>query len=324
MVIRNFIILCIDLIFGALIGLELKFSFLGQLFIEPYRSLFPACWGVLFLLWLLIQITVIKKSIWPAIGGILSLAVAALIPLWEKLPLIILDEVYGPALGAFFLLLSTLLISLPLERIQGMSNYLSIAREKRIAVHSSSGPFWGLFSLALGIIAGITLYYHWIPSVFLTFDKSPELFRLIFYVFFASLSGYLTLSPSWGAFSAALFVFSTEFTFQFLYSAYASFREVIWEFAGIFLDPSRIVAPLAFLIVSFLWGWVSGSYSRIRHILREAKFEARIEEEVPSIPEETSKIEGENPQNLKTCVSCGAQIDSQAVFCPMCGAKQGE
>jgi hypothetical protein len=324
LVIRNFIILLIDLIFGALIGLELKFSLLGQLFIEPYRSLMPAGWGILFLLWLLVQIPVVKKAVWPALGAIIGLAVAAIIPLWENLPAIHLETIFGPALSLIFILLATVFVSLPLERAEALSNYLPVLRSKRIIIHSPAGPFWLLFSIALGIIGGVTLYHHWIPSAFLIFVSSPELFRLIFYVLFASLSGYLTLSPGWGAFSVALFVFSTEFTFQFLYTAYASLREMVWEFAGIFLDPARVIAPLAFIVVSFLWGWASGRYARNRQALKEARLEAQVEKgpEAPPPSQENLQIEAPNPPSLKNCPSCGASIDPEAVFCPKCGFKQ--
>ncbi|MGB9833560.1 MAG: zinc ribbon domain-containing protein [bacterium] len=324
MVIRNLIILLIDVIFGALVGLELKFSLLGKLFIEPYRSLMPAAWGVLLFLWLLAQIPVMRKWWWPALGALLSLIVAAIIPLWEKLANIDPGQLYAPSIALLLLLGAVILSAVPVEKSFSLAHYAPIARSKRITLHSAPGPYWLIFSLALGIIFGITLYHNWIPSRFLSFLNSPELLRLTLYLFYAALSGYISLSPGWGAFSSALFVFTTEFTFQFLYTAYASFQQLVWEFTGIFMDPARVSAPITFLLLAFIWGWFAGHYSRTSLILKEAKVEAELEIEAPGILEGSSKLEEQKPEEKKTCQSCGASIDPQAQFCPSCGAKQGD
>ncbi|MGB9553916.1 MAG: hypothetical protein ACPL7L_06030, partial [bacterium] len=261
MVIRNIIILLIDGILGGLVGLELKFALLGKLFIEPYRSLMPAAWGLILFFWLLGQIPVMRKWWWPVLGSFLSLIAAACVPLGNQLFNLTPELLYTPAVSLVLVLLSVILAAVPVEKSLALQKYLQEAKSRKIVVHSIAGPFWLLFSLVLGIIFGVALYHNWIPSKFLSFFGSSELFRLILYVFFAALSGFISSSPGWGAFSSFFFVLGTEFTFLFLYTAYAFLQQLYWEIGAIFLDPARISAPLAFLLVSFIWGWFVGYYS---------------------------------------------------------------
>ena len=327
MIVRNLIILLTDGILGGMVGLELKFALLGKLFIEPYHSLMPVAWGLILFLWLLVQIPVMRKWWWPTLGSLLSIVVATGIVLGDQWRSLNLELIYTPAIALVLLLLSVIFAAVPVERSSALQPYLPEVKSKKIRISSPAGPFWLLFSLVLGIIFGITLYHNWIPLKFLSFFNSPELFRLILYVFYAALSGFISISPGWGAFSSFMFVLGTEFTFLFLYTAYASLQQLYWEIGAIFLDPARVSAPAAFLVISFIWGWFVGHYSHLSLVLKEAKLETELETQIkadiPQVQEEGKELAEPQPEK-KICKSCGASIDKEAQFCPMCGAKQSD
>jgi len=322
MVGRNLIIILIDGILGALVGLELRFSLLGKLFIEPYRSLMPAFWGVLFLLWLLVQIPVTRQWWWSALGAVVGLLVAGAIPIAQKFPSLDWLRLLPSLISLALLLLAVLFAGIPVQTSYRLASYLTIVKTRKITVRSYAGPYWLIFSVVLGVILGVAIYQSWIPASYSSFLTSPELFRLMLYVFFASLSGYISVSAGWGAFSAGLFVFFSEFTFQFLYTAYTSWQQLLWEVGGIFVDPSRFSAPLVFVIIAFLWGWLSGHYSRLALVLKEARVEPKKELELAPAQEKISPETEGTEEQRKSCGSCGASIRTDAAFCPFCGAKQ--
>lgn len=359
MVGRNLVILVLDALLGLLMGLEMKLSLLGQLFIEPYHSLFPAFWATIALLWLFLQIPIFRSWLWSLFGGLVTFGVAIITPLLMGFP--ISPEAGISTILALLFILAAIFISSRQAQTADRLSRLYNQSGKKIPVFSTVGPYWLLLSIVLGIICGIALYYSWIPTAYLTFISSPEIFRMAVYFFFASLSGIICLSPTWGGFSGALFPFFTEFTYLLLYTTFASLQQFLWEVGGIFIDPARFTMPLIFIVLSFIGGWMAGRYSRRRYILVEIKKETELEkkraEEVKLAPEGIPQIEevkeeikegapqGEVNEEVKevtkeetgeertqegevtkgeaqiTCPACGENVSKSASFCPSCGQK---
>lgn len=314
---RNIIILLLNAALGALVGLEMKYSLLGKLFIEPYRGWMVTFFFALFLLWALISILITRKWSWSVGGGALALLFAGGIAKGESLLILPSSSWITFALVLFFVIVGIFIASFYAEASSALSGYLMHARRQKVSISSSAGPFWFLLSVILGIIAGISLYNAWLPSEYLSLFSSPESFRLAFYLFFATLGGFLTLSAAWSALSAFFFIFACEFTFMILYIAYASLTQLFSEIALVFLDPARITMPLVMLLVGTLWGGCSGHFIHRFFYLREGKREAEMEKlTLAAMPSE-----GQGPPTSVSCPACGREIPSDAQYCTSCGQK---
>ncbi len=314
---RNIIILLLNAALGALVGLEMKYSLLGKLFIEPYRGWTAVFFFALFLLWALISILITRKWSWSVGGGALAVLIAGGIVKGESILNLPLASWVTFSLVLFFVIVAIFIASFFAQISSLLSGYSLNARKQKVMVSSTAGPFWFLLSLILGIIAGISLYNAWLPSEYLTLFSSPESFRLAFYVFFATLGGFLTLSAAWSALAAFFFVLASEFTFMILYIAYTSLTQLFSEIALVFLDPARITMPLVMLVVATLWGGCSGYFIHRYFYLREGRREAEIEK--ISLTLQTK--EAEEAPAFRSCQSCGVANGLDSQYCTSCGQK---
>ena len=340
MLFRNIMILLIDLALGALMGLEIRLSLLGKLFVEPFLHWMPALFFALLVLWILLSLVITRRWIWTLGGTTLALLAAAAIPLFDQLALVTMDQWISLLLFFLFVLVSTFLTSFFAEYGHRLIPFRQAARKSKVKLHSPAGPFWFLFSLAAGAIFAITLYNGWIPQTYVSFLGSTESFRLAFYLLFGTIGGILTVSPSWAALSAFIFVFFSEFLYLFFYTAYASFGQMLSSLTSLFIDPYRITAPAALLVVSTLWSLAAGGYTQRYFLLREVKREEGrmaplvielnpVQPEIGIAPVEGARSVGtDNPllpeetAVLSPCPNCGRVLEKEARYCPSCGVER--
>jgi hypothetical protein len=340
MLFRNIMILLINLALGALMGLEIRLSLLGKLFVEPFRQWMPVFFFALLILWILLSLVITRRWIWTLGGAILALLAATAIPLFDRLASVPIDQWISLLLFFLFVLVSTFLTSFFAEYGHRLIPFLQAARQSNAKLHSPAGPFWFLFSLATGAIFAITLYNGWIPQTYVSFLGSTESFRLAFYLLFGTIGGILTVSPGWAALSAFIFVFFSEFLYLFLYTAYASFGQMLSSLTGLFIDPYRITAPVAILVVSTLWSLAAGSYAQRYFLLREVRREksgtAPLVSELEAIQAEpvSASLEGANTSGsdnhplpeetsaFSPCPNCGRGLEKEARYCPGCGVER--
>ena len=111
MLFRNIMILLIDLALGALMGLEIRLSLLGKLFVEPFCHWMPALFFALLVLWILLSLVITQRWIWTLGGTTLALLAATAIPLFDQLALVTVDQWISLLLFFLFVLVSTFLVS---------------------------------------------------------------------------------------------------------------------------------------------------------------------------------------------------------------------
>lgn len=333
-------ILLINLALGALMGLEIRLSLFGKLFVEPFRHWMPALFFVLLVLWILLSLVITRRWIWTLGGTTLALLAATAIPLFDQLALVTMDQWISLLLFFLFVLVSTFLTSFFAEYGHHLIPFQQAARQSKVKLHSPAGPFWFLFSLAAGAIFAITLYNGWIPQTYISFLGSTESFRLAFYLLFGTIGGILTVSPSWAALSAFIFVFFSEFLLLSFSIVYAPFGQILSSLTSLFIDPYRITAPAALLVVSTLWSLAAGGYTQRYFLLREVKREegrmAPLVTELNPVPPEIgiAPVEGarsvvtDNPllpeetSVLSPCPNCGRVLEKEARYCPGCGVER--
>lgn len=340
MLFRNIMILLIDLALGALMGLEIRLSLLGKLFVEPFHHWMPALFFALLVLWILLSLVITRRWTWTLGGATLALLAATAIPLFDQLALVTVDQWISLLLFFLFVLVSTFLVSFFAEYGHRLIPFRQAARQSRVKLHSPAGPFWFLFSLAAGAIFAITLYNNWIPQTYVSFLGSTESFRLAFYLLFGTIGGILTVSPGWAALSAFIFVFFSEFLYLFFYTAYASLGQMLSSLTNLFIDPYRITAPAAILVVSTLWSLAAGGYTQRYFLLREVKREEGrttplttelnpVQQEIGTAPVETAESVvsdnlpiSEEIAVLLPCPNCGRILEKEARYCPGCGVER--
>lgn len=276
MIIRNLIILLIDLGLGIFWALESKYAYLGNLFIEPYRSWMAVFCFVLILLWTLLSILILRRWGWASLGLLLTfIAYGAVTFLFPPTADLFNLVNYSTAFAA--VLLSVFLVSFYAEHAAGLLGYMVQARKHQVTVQTAAGPFWFLFALILGFLNALALYYGWLPTASITFLGSPQIFRLSLYLLFATLGGLLTLSTGWSTLASFSFVFLSEFLTLFLYTTYASFSQLGAELAGVFVDPARVTLPALMVLLSTLWGLAAGYYAQRYFFLKEGKRAGELE-----------------------------------------------
>jgi predicted RNA-binding Zn-ribbon protein involved in translation (DUF1610 family) len=340
MLFRNIMILLIDLALGALMGLEIRLSLLGKLFVEPFHHWMPVFFFALLILWILLSLVITRRWTWTLGGTTLALLAATAIPLFDQLMFTTMDQWISLLLFFLFVLVSTFLVSFFAEYGHRLVSLQQAARQSKVRLRSPAGPFWFLFSLAAGAIFAITLYNGWIPQTFASFLGSSESFRLAFYLLFGTIGGILTVSASWAALSAFIFVFISEFLTLFLFTAYTTFGQMLSSLSSLFIDPYRMTAPVIILVVSTLWSLAAGGFTQRYFLLREVKREQGritplvaevnlVQQEIGSEPADgTRSASTDNPpipeetSVLFPCPNCGRNLAKEALYCPSCGVEQ--
>ncbi|MEI6509344.1 MAG: hypothetical protein WCO14_00150 [bacterium] len=276
MIIRNLIILLINLGLGVFWALETKFAYFGNLFIEPYRSWMPVFCFALILLWTLLSMLILRRWGWTSLG-LLFTFVAYGVVTFLFVPTASLFNLVNFSTALAATLLSVFLVSFYAEHAAGLLGYMVQARKHQVTVQTAAGPFWFIFALILGFLNALALYYRWLPMDAITFLGSPQIFRLSLYLLFATLGGLLTLSTGWSTLASFSFVFLSEFLTLFLYTTYASFSQLGAELAGVFVDPARVTLPALMVFLSTLWGLAAGYYAQRYFFLKEGKRAGELE-----------------------------------------------
>ncbi len=276
MIIRNLIILLIDLGLGIFWALETKYAYFGNLFVEPYRSWMPVFCFILILLWTLLSILILRRWGWALLGLLFTFvaygAVTFVFP-----PTADLFNLVNFSTTLAVSLLSVFLVSFYAEHAAGLLGYMVQARKHQVTVQTAAGPFWFIFALILGFLNALALYYGWLPTNTITFLGSPQIFRLSLYLLFTTLGGLLTLSAGWSTLASFSFVFLSEFLTLFLYTTYASLNQLGAELAGVFVDPARVALPALMVFLCTLWGLAAGYYAQRYFFLKEGKRAAELE-----------------------------------------------
>jgi hypothetical protein len=283
MILRNLIILLIDVALGVFWALESKFAYLGNLFVEPYRSWMGVFLFALVIIWTLLSILITRRWWWASLGvAFLLLAFGAIMFLFPPAAGLAALPNYLVVLVA--ILVSSFLVSYYAEHAGHLLGYLVPAHKHQVTIQTAAGPFWLIFSLILGFLNALSLYYGWLPTAQVTFLGSALIFRFAMYILFATLGGLLTLSAWWNALASFFFVFISEFLNLFLYTTYASLSQLAAEFAGVFVDPARVLLPALMVVLCALWGLAAGYYAQRYFFLKEGKRAAELERLELTVP----------------------------------------